>query len=71
MNSLAQIRSVSTWTPLAKDAIPVPASQRRTRPARLHFGPGETYDFEFTPAKGEYHMKVMSLTNVLVTINAR
>lgn len=39
--------------------------------ARLHFGPGETYDFEFTPTEGEYQMKVMSLTNVLITIRAR
>ena len=44
--------------------------ERTARPAKLHFGPGETYDFEFTPDKGEYHMKVMSLTNVLITIIA-
>ena len=68
--SIARDDSVVTWTPVAKDAIPVPAVERTQRPAKLHFGPGETYDFEFTPQAGEYHMKVMSLTNVLLTIIA-
>jgi hypothetical protein len=61
---------VATWTPVAKDAIPVPSAERTPRPAKLHFGAGETYDFEFTPQPGEYQMKVMSLTNVLLTIVA-
>lgn len=62
---------VVRWKPLAKDAIPVPASQRTLRPARLHFGPGETYDFEFTPSPGQYEMKVSAYTKVLLTIVAR
>jgi FtsP/CotA-like multicopper oxidase with cupredoxin domain len=68
--SIARGDSVVTWTPVAKDAIPIPTAERTQQPAKLHFGPGETYDFEFTPKEGEYHMKVMSLTNVLLTIIA-
>jgi len=68
--SIARDDSVVKWTPVAKDAIPVPAAERVQRPAKLRFGPGETYDFEFTPQEGEYQMKVMSLTNVLLTIVA-
>jgi FtsP/CotA-like multicopper oxidase with cupredoxin domain len=62
---------VARWKPIAKDAITLSATQRSSRPAKLHFGPGETYDFEFTPSPGEYQMKVMSATNVLLTIIAR
>jgi FtsP/CotA-like multicopper oxidase with cupredoxin domain len=68
--SIALNDSVVTWTPVAKDAMPIPAALRTLRPAKLHFGPGETYDFELTPQAGEYHMKVLSLTNVLITIVA-
>ena len=68
--SIARRDSVVAWTPLAKDAMPVPSVDRTSRPAKLHFGPGETYDFEFTPEAGEYQMKLMSLTNVLITIIA-
>jgi FtsP/CotA-like multicopper oxidase with cupredoxin domain len=68
--SIARNDSVVTWTPVAKDAMPIPAAERAARPAKLHFGPGETYDFELTPQPGEYQMKVMSLTNVLLTIVA-
>jgi hypothetical protein len=69
--SIARQDSVVAWSPLAKDGMPVPSAERTPRPAKLHFGPGETYDFEFTPQKGEYHMKVLSLTNVLITIIAQ
>ena len=68
--SIARNDSVVTWTPMAKDAMPIPAAERTHRPAKLHFGPGETYDFEFTPQAGQYHMKVLSRTNVLITIIA-
>jgi len=68
--SIARSDSVVTWTPVAKDAIPISSAERAPRPAKLHFGPGETYDFEFTPQAGEYQMKVLSLTNVLITIVA-
>ncbi|HEY7095997.1 MAG TPA: multicopper oxidase domain-containing protein [Terriglobales bacterium] len=39
------------WMPLAKDGADLPASYRTTGEARLKFGAGETYDFEFTPRK--------------------
>ena len=68
--SIARNDSVATWTPVAKDAIAIPSAERTPRPAKFGIGAGETYDFEFTPQPGEYHMKVMSLTNVLLTIIA-
>jgi FtsP/CotA-like multicopper oxidase with cupredoxin domain len=67
--TISRADSVASWKPLAKDAIPLRAKQ--SAPARLHFGPGETYDFEFTPTPGEYEMKVSAYTKVLLTIVAR
>jgi FtsP/CotA-like multicopper oxidase with cupredoxin domain len=69
--ALARADSVVHWKPIAKDAIPVSAADSKLRPARLHFGPGETYDFEFTPRPGAYEMRIYSFTNVLITILAR
>jgi FtsP/CotA-like multicopper oxidase with cupredoxin domain len=41
-----------TWRPLAKDGAALPATALAPRPARLRWiGPGETYDFEWTPAR--------------------
>ncbi|HEX6942459.1 MAG TPA: multicopper oxidase domain-containing protein [Gemmatimonadaceae bacterium] len=37
------------WVPVAKDGADLPASARVSGVARLRFGIGETYDFEFTP----------------------
>jgi FtsP/CotA-like multicopper oxidase with cupredoxin domain len=39
------------WRPLAKDAMELPQTQRTLRPAREVITMGETYDFEFEPAK--------------------
>jgi FtsP/CotA-like multicopper oxidase with cupredoxin domain len=40
------------WRPRAKDGADLPAAARGERPARLtRFGVGETYDFEWTPAR--------------------
>lgn len=69
--TVARGDSVVRWKPIAKDAIPVNATESTLRPARLHFGPGETYDFEFTPRTGTYEMRIYSFTNVLITILAR
>jgi FtsP/CotA-like multicopper oxidase with cupredoxin domain len=69
--SIARNDSIVAWTPVAKDAIPVPSAERTQRPAKLRLGPGETYDFELTPQPGEYQMKILSLTNVLITIIAQ
>lgn len=38
------------WRLVAKDGADLPASQATVRPAELTFAPGETFDFEFTPA---------------------
>jgi FtsP/CotA-like multicopper oxidase with cupredoxin domain len=37
------------WRPVAKDGADLPEPARVTGAARLRFGIGETYDFEFTP----------------------
>jgi FtsP/CotA-like multicopper oxidase with cupredoxin domain len=42
---------LARWTPLAKDGLDLPASARMQRPARQVISMGETYDFEFTPAR--------------------
>ncbi len=47
--TLSQDSTVLAWRPFAKDGAEVPAQQAAPRPARLRMGPGETYDFEFTP----------------------
>jgi FtsP/CotA-like multicopper oxidase with cupredoxin domain len=40
------------WEPLAKDGADLPPSQRGRRPSTLRrLGPGETYDFVWTPAR--------------------
>lgn len=41
--------SLLQWRPFAKDGAEIAAQQATSRPARLRMGPGETYDFEFTP----------------------
>lgn len=43
--------TVATWRPIAKDGADLPESQRTPRAAFLLTGPGETADFEFTPAE--------------------
>ncbi len=48
--SLGTDTEVATWRPVAKDGAELPESQRVPQPAFLLTGPGETADFEFTPA---------------------
>lgn len=38
-----------TWTPVAKDGADLPAFYKKPCDAKLQFGAGETYDFEFQP----------------------
>jgi FtsP/CotA-like multicopper oxidase with cupredoxin domain len=59
------------WRPMAKDGAELPPSQSRLGPARVHLGPGETFDFEFTPARGEYRLQFLGYSNVLLTLRAR
>jgi hypothetical protein len=39
------------WTPIAKDGADLPPYFQKRTEAKLQFGAGETYDFEFVPAK--------------------
>lgn len=48
--SLVRGDSVVTWRAVAKDGADLPAAEATAQPARLHFDPGEIYDFEFRPA---------------------
>lgn len=59
------------WTPVAKDGMPIVAAERVPKPAKLHIGPGETFDFQFTPKPGDYRLRVMSFSNILFSIVAR
>ena len=46
------------WRAVAKDGADLPGSQAVARPAQLVFGPGEIYDYEFTPlAPGELKLR--------------
>ena len=46
------------WRVVAKDGATLPASQAVMMPAKLHFAPGEIYDFEYTPSSpGELSLK--------------
>ncbi len=66
---------VATWRPVAKDGADLPESQRTPRPAFLLTGPGETADFEFTPAApGELVMDVRTRRagwNIPVVLHVR
>lgn len=42
--------TIARWKAVAKDGAELPKSQATSRPAYLLTGPGETADFEFTPA---------------------
>ena len=39
----------ASWRPVSKDGADLPSASRLNGVARLRFGIGETYDFEFTP----------------------
>lgn len=41
--------ALQEWRAFAKDGADLPPEQATVRPADLFLGPGETYDFEFTP----------------------
>ena len=57
------------WTPIAKDAAPVTAEQRLPTRAALHLNPGETFDFSVMLEPGEYFLRFVSYTNVLLEID--
>ena len=51
--------------------MPVTGPNLTPRAARLHINPGETFDFEFLPKPGAYRLRVMSFSNILMSIFAR
>ncbi|MGI8496174.1 MAG: hypothetical protein ACR2OG_01120, partial [Gemmatimonadaceae bacterium] len=63
--------SVVTWRAIAKDGATLPGGQATDRPARLHIGPGETYDFVFTPGVGEMRVVVQSANTSILHVFAR
>ena len=48
--TLSRDSTVQQWHPFAKDGAELPPQQAIARPAHLRMGPGETYDFAFTPS---------------------
>lgn len=60
--------SVVAWRLVAKDGAALPPGQVALRPARFHFGAGETFDVEFTPKAGTYLLEVLSYSNILLTL---
>jgi len=46
------------WRAVAKDGADLPASQQTVTKASVRLMAGETYDFEWTPAPGEYELSV-------------
>jgi FtsP/CotA-like multicopper oxidase with cupredoxin domain len=47
--SIMEAGKSASWTPLAKDGADLPPYFRKNCDAKLQFGAGETYDFEFEP----------------------
>lgn len=56
---------VQSWRAFAKDGAYLPPQQATMRPARLMLGPGETYDFEFTPAAGKLKLEVVTFRHLV------
>ncbi len=65
--------SLVTWRAVAKDGADLPPHQATVRPARQRVAVGETYDFEFTPARPgklrlELRLERRDRPNLLVTM---
>lgn len=58
--SLVAGDSLQQWKIVAKDGADLPPSQVRALPARLRINVGETYDYLWTPAPGEFALQVMT-----------
>lgn len=59
------------WRAIAKDGADLMASQATERPARLELGPGETWDFVWTPARGSHTLRVDTFNKFDVPIEVR
>ena len=58
--SLSGDSALAQWQPFAKDGADIPVQQALVRPARQRLGPGETYDFAFTPtAAGDLRLEAL------------
>jgi FtsP/CotA-like multicopper oxidase with cupredoxin domain len=53
------------WRAIAKDGADLPSTQKRTQPARLQIGVGETYDFEISPEQGQLRVVVLDPVGVV------
>ncbi|MHB8838125.1 MAG: hypothetical protein ACYC7F_04150 [Gemmatimonadaceae bacterium] len=56
--TLTQGADTVQWRALAKDGADLPPSQATVGKALVSLQAGETYDFEWTPAAGEYVLSV-------------
>ncbi len=63
--------SIENWRAIAKDGADLPRHQATQRPARVRFGPGETWDFIWVPKRGRYTLKVDTFNNFEAPIEAR
>lgn len=60
--SLLADTAVQQWRAFAKDGATLPPNQAVMRPARVLLNPGETYDYEFSPARaGILALEVVTL----------
>jgi FtsP/CotA-like multicopper oxidase with cupredoxin domain len=60
--ALTQGKDTVQWRAIAKDGADLPASQAIMKQAFIRLQAGETYDFEWTPAPGEYVLSVTMTT---------
>jgi len=59
------------WRPVAKDGADLPAALARNGAARLDLQPGQTWDVEVAPARGDYTLQVASADTVSVPVVVR
>lgn len=62
---------IISWRAVAKDGADLPEVQQRVVLARLHAGPGETFDFEWTPMPGAYTLRVHSFNDFVVSVDVQ
>jgi len=60
--------ALQVWRAFAKDGASLPPEQATVRPASLLLGPGETYDFEFTPTAARDFSLVVNVFNRTRTV---
>src|SRR5207253_116690 len=70
---LKQDTTATSWRPIAKDGIDIPAAGRAIRAARQPLSIAETMDFEWTPVRaGDFKLEAVSaLGRILGTLDLR